>query len=78
MSDYPQFSGKMEDWYQFKDQFEGTAQGQGLGWILASHKEGSDIFNDTNFKAHSAFVYSVLKRNCAKGTAAVKVRKFAE
>jgi hypothetical protein len=77
MSDYPTFSGKMEDWYQFKDQFEGTAQGQGLGWVLEEHTEKSDTLRDDTFKANSAFIYSVLKRNCAKGNAAVKIRKFA-
>ena len=39
MSDYPYFTGKMDDWYEFKDQFEGTAQGQGMGWILKEYKE---------------------------------------
>ncbi len=78
MSDYPLFSGRMEDWYLFKDQFEGTAQGQGLGWVLRDHAKDSDTLDDPVFKANSAFLYSVLKRNCAKGTAAVKVRKFSE
>jgi hypothetical protein len=78
MSDYPVFSGKMDEWYEFKDQFEGTAQGQGMGLVLQEHKEKDSIFADATFKKHSTFIYSVLKRNCAKGTAAVKIRKFSD
>ena len=78
MSDYPYFSGKMDDWYEFKDQFEGTAQGQGMGIVLQDYKDDDPVLDDEAFKKHSAFIYSVLKRNCAKGTAAVKVRKFSE
>ena len=78
MSDYPSFSGKMDEWYQFKDQFEGTAQGQGMGHVLMKYKENDPIYDDEVFIGQSAFIYSVLKRNCDKGTSAVKVRKFTD
>jgi hypothetical protein len=77
MSDYPTFSGKMDDWYEFKDQFEGTAQGQGMGLVVQEQKD-TDILDSASFKKHSTFIYSVLKWNCAKGTAAVKIRKFSD
>ena len=77
ISEYPTFNGKAEAWKSFKDHFEGTADAQGVGTVLEEHLDDTEILEDEEFITKSNFVYSVLKRQCAHGTAASKIRKYA-
>jgi hypothetical protein len=60
MADYPQFSGRMKDWYKFKYQFEGTAQGQSLVWVLVSHADNIATLKDDTFSgAFCLYILSI-------------------
>ena len=72
ISDYPKFDGRINQWFNFKEEFAGTAFSQGFGSVLDS--DNNDESDD--FVNASKFIYSVLRKCCAGGTAAAKVKRF--
>ena len=80
LADYPTFSGKTDDWFTYKQQFEATARIAGLGDTMnivneTAHvnKRNSDPVYDRDVRK----LYDILQMKNAKGGAITKIETFA-
>jgi hypothetical protein len=78
-SEYPDFSGRQNDWFAFKIMHESTARAHGYGELLdvsdiPAHMERRS--QDSKYDEKVILMHAILSRHTAKGTALSHVIRF--
>ena len=80
LTNFPDFDGSQQSWYNFRESFEALAEAAGLEELLNIKLDDQNHLetrtNDTNYDNKVRRLFKVLKKATAKGSARGKVKKY--
>ena len=80
MTDFPDFDGSWQSWYNFRESFEALAEAAGLEELLNIKLDDQNHLetrtNDKNYDNKVRRLFKVLKKSTAKGSERSKVPYF--
>jgi hypothetical protein len=85
IADYPDFNGKNNEWYTYKEMHEATAKLAGYSELLFVSDDLGNVDahiarrgKDKDYDAKVRYMYAILLRKTAKGQALSKVKMYRE